>query len=160
MSPIAHRWVVLALFVLVCFGIAGLGSIATASSIGQWYAELRKPAWTPPGWIFGPVWTALYAAMAVAAWLVWVRVGWPAAKGALGLFALQLILNAGWSWLFFGLRNPGAAAIEIVVLWVSILLTLLAFWRAAPPAGWLMVPYLAWVTFATALNIAIWKLNP
>ena len=152
-------WLVLGLFLLVCFAAAGLGGVATASSLGDWYACLCKPVWTPPGWIFGPVWTVLYAAMAVAAWLVWARLGLPAATGALTLFAVQLALNVAWSWLFFGLRNPGVAAIEIVVLWISIALTLLVFRRAVPLAGWLMAPYLAWVTFAAALNVAIWRLN-
>jgi tryptophan-rich sensory protein len=158
-SPNTHQWVALAVFVLVCFGAAGLGSMATVSSLGEWYAGLQKPAWTPPPWIFGPVWTALYAGMAVAAWLVWKRLGWPAASGALGVFALQLALNVAWSWLFFGLRRPGVAAIDITLLWVGILATLLAFSRAVPLAGWLMIPYLVWVTFAAALNIAIWRLN-
>jgi tryptophan-rich sensory protein len=159
MNRDVQRWIVLVLVLLVCFGVAALGSLATTRSIGDWYAGLQKPPWNPPNWIFGPVWTALYAAMAVAAWLVWQRVGLRPASGALGLFAVQLVLNAGWSWLFFGLRNPGAAFAEIVLLWVSILLTLLAFRWISPAAGWLMVPYLGWVSFAAALNFTIWRLN-
>ena len=149
----------LGMSVLVCFAAAGVGGAFTASSVGTRYAELRKPPWNPPNWIFGPVWTALYLSMAVAAWLVWRRAGWPGAATALGLFALQLALNVAWSGLFFGLRSPGAAFVGIIGLWVSILAALVAFWRVAPAAGLLMVPYLAWVTFASALNLAIWRLN-
>jgi benzodiazapine receptor len=155
----ARSWVALGLFLLLCFGVATLGSMATARSIDDWYAAIRKPAWNPPNWLFGPVWTLLYASMAVAAWLVWMRAGWSGADRALALFALQLGLNALWSWLFFGFQNPGAALIEIGLLWASILATLVAFWRIMPAAGWVMVPYLGWVTFATALTAAIWRLN-
>jgi tryptophan-rich sensory protein len=155
----ARRWIALALVLLVCLGVGALGSLATTRSIGDWYATLRKPPWNPPNWIFAPVWTALYASMAVAAWMVWLRAGPRAAWGALGLFVVQLVLNLGWSWLFFGLRNPGAAVLEIALLWVSILVTLLAFRRISPAAGWLMVPYLGWVSFAAALNFTIWRLN-
>lgn len=149
----------LGLFVLVCFAAAGIGGAFTAGSLGSWYVELKKPSWNPPNWIFGPVWTALYLSMAVAAWLVWRRAGWSGAAAALGLFALQLALNVAWSGLFFGLRNPGAASAGIVALWASILATLIAFWRVTPGAGLLMVPYLAWVTFASVLNLTIWRLN-
>lgn len=140
-------------------GAGLLGSIFTAGSVGGWYAALSKPAWTPPSAIFGPVWSALYLLMAVAAWLVWRRGGFAAHPAALGLFAAQLALNAGWSLVFFGLRMPGAAFAEILVLWALILATLIAFRRAAPLAGWLLAPYLVWVTFASALNLAIWRLN-
>jgi benzodiazapine receptor len=150
---------VLGIFLLLCFSAAVLGSMATAQSVGGWYAELRKPPWTPPNWVFAPVWTVLYTSMAVAAWLVWLRAGWSGAAGAFTLFALQLSLNVLWSWLFFGFQNAGAAAVEVVGLWLSILASGLAFWRVAPVAGWLMVPYLGWVTFAAALNLAIWRLN-
>ena len=103
MNPI---WMLL-LFVAVCFAIAGAGAVFTSSSVGTWYPALRKPAWNPPAWIFGPVWTILYLMMAVAAWLVWLRRGVDGAAGALWLFALQLTLNALWSPLFFGLHRPG-----------------------------------------------------
>jgi benzodiazapine receptor len=159
MSPNTQRWVVLGVFLLLCFSVAAVGSMATARSVGTWYADIRKPAWSPPNWLFGPVWTLLYASMAVAAWLVWIRVGGSGAPIAFALFALQLGLNALWSWLFFGLQNPGAALIEIGLLWTSILFTLVAFGRIVPAAGWVMLPYLGWVTFAAALNAAIWRLN-
>lgn len=156
MSSAARAIAGLAVFVLVCFAAAGVGSAFTARSLDPWHAELRKPSWNPPNWLFGPVWTLLYLSMAVAAWLVWMKGG---SACALALFAAQLALNVGWSGLFFGLRSPGAAMVEIVVLWVAIVLTASAFWRVTPVAGWLMVPYLGWVTFASALNFAIWRLN-
>lgn len=126
---------------------------------GEWYAGLRKPSWNPPNWIFGPVWTVLYATMAVAAWLVWKRGGFAGQRIALSLFLMQLLLNALWSPLFFGLRNTGLAFVDIVLLWLAVLATVVAFWRTRPLTGGLLVPYLAWVTFASVLNFAIWRLN-
>lgn len=151
---------VLLSFVAICFGVAALGGWATAGSVAEWYPTLRKPTWNPPSWVFGPVWTALYLAMAIAAWLVWRRVGWRGASGALALFGVQLALNAAWSPLFFGLRNPLAGLIDIAALWLAVVATIVAFFRIAPVAGALLVPYGLWVSFATALNAAIWKLNP
>lgn len=145
--------------ILFCFAVAGTGGLITAPRIPDWYAGLVKPDWTPPDWIFGPVWTVLYVMMAVAAWLVWRQSGFAGAKTPLALFAIQLALNSLWSVLFFGFRNPGGAAIEIVLLWAAILATLLAFWRRSPWAGMLLVPYLGWVTFAGVLNITIWRMN-
>ena len=144
---------------LVCLGVGAAGGLATGRSVGTWYAELRKPAWTPPGWLFGPVWTVLYASMAVAAWLVWTKAGARAAAVPLALFAVQLALNAAWTPVFFGLRLPGPAFAVIVALWAAIVATGAAFWHVRPVAGMLMLPYLAWVTFATGLNFAIWRLN-
>ena len=134
---------------------------ATAAfvSTGGWYAELAKPAWNPPGWIFGPVWTILYAMMAVAAWRVWRRGGWAVQKVALGLFVVQWALNALWTPLFFGLHQPGWALAEILVLLVAILASMRAFWRVDRTAGLLLLPYALWVTFATALNWTIWMMN-
>lgn len=161
-------------FIGVCFATAWIGSIVTAPAIDDWYREIAKPSWTPPGWLFGPVWTALYAMMGIAAWLVWRRrpkqqpteAGVEARsespdprKIALALFAIQLALNAAWSWIFFGMKSPGWAAIEISALWVAIVCTMTEFYRVSPIAGLLFVPYLGWVTFAAALNIAIWSLN-
>jgi translocator protein len=125
----------------------------------QWYRELQKPSWNPPGYIFGPVWTLLYAFMGVAAWMVWKRSGFAGAKLALLLFIGQLILNGMWTWIFFGLHRPGLALLEILILWVTILATLISFWQKSAAAGWLLMPYLAWVSFATALTFAIWRLN-
>jgi tryptophan-rich sensory protein len=126
---------------------------------GEWYASLAKPAWTPPSAVFGPVWTALYVLMGVAAWLVWRKAGFSGAPAALGLFGAQLALNALWSYLFFGARLPGAAFAEIVVLWLVILATTIAFWRVRPAAGALLIPYLIWVGFASGLNLQLWRLN-
>jgi len=149
----------LVLCVVVCFAAAGLGGWATSTSVGTWYQTLRRPTWNPPDWLFGPVWTLLYLAMAVALWLVLQRVPWPQCRAAVGLFALQLALNVAWSALFFGLRRPDLAAAEVLLLWVAIAATMVAFARLAPAAGWLLLPYLAWVSFASALNIAVWRLN-
>jgi benzodiazapine receptor len=154
----ATRQVVgLVLSVLVCFAAAGLGSVWTAKSVGTWYQALEKPSWNPPNWLFGPVWSVLYLLMGIALWLVWRRTGLVAAP--IGIFAVQLVLNAAWSGLFFGLQNPGAAFAEIVVLWVAIVATIVAFWRITPVAGILLLPYIAWVSFAGALNFTIWRLN-
>jgi len=145
--------------IVLCFGAAGLGGLVTDPQIPAWYAQLAKPAWTPPNLLFGPVWTALYLCMAVAAWLVWRQGGLAAAKVPLGLFAVQLALNALWPLLFFGLRQPGIAAVEIVLLWAAILATVVAFWNRSRSAALLLIPYLAWVTFAVFLNYAIWRMN-
>jgi len=126
---------------------------------GAWYAELAKPAWNPPSWIFGPMWTFLYVVMGVAAWMVWLRAGWTRGRAALAVFVLQLILNFTWSWLFFGVHRMGWALVEIVVLWLTILLTAILFARRSVTAAALLVPYLMWVAFATALNAALWHLN-
>ena len=157
----SHRssTLVLLLFVAICFGVAAVGAWSTAGSVATWYPSLRKPWWNQPPWIFGPVWTALYIAMATAAWLLWRRVGWRGASGALVLFAVQLAFNAAWSPLFFGLRSPVAGLVDIVALSFAITDTLVAFFRIEPLAGVLLVPYWVWVSFATALNVAIWRLN-
>lgn len=158
MSP-AKQTVGLVVLLAVCLGAAALGSAATVPRIDDWYATLDKPSWTPPSWVFGPVWTVLYIAMAVAAWLVWRQAGLAAARWPLGLFAVQLGLNVAWSWLFFGLRSPALGLIDILLLWIAIAATLASFWRRTTAAGLLLAPYLAWVTFAAALNSAIWWLN-
>lgn len=140
----------------LCFAATGTAAFV---SIDGWYAALQKPSWNPPAWVFGPAWTVLYISMAVAAWLVWREGGWKAQGRALGLFLVQWVLNALWTPLFFGLHRPGLAFAEIVILWLAIAATLAAFWRINKVAGALLVPYLAWVTFAAALNFAIWRLN-
>lgn len=126
---------------------------------GEWYAGLRKPPWNPPNWVFGPVWTLLYSMMAVAAWMIWRRGGWRAHGWALTAFLVQLGLNAAWSWLFFGLKNPGLAFAELIVLWFAILWTWRSFHRINPWAGAMLGPYLAWVSFAGVLNGTLWRLN-
>ena len=129
-------------------------------STGGWYAGLVKPSWNPPGWLFGPVWTLLYAMMAVAAWLVWQRGGWAGQRRSLGLYVTQWVLNALWTPLFFGLHRPGLALADLAVLWAALAATAAGFWRVRAAAGWLLAPYLAWATFAAALNFAVWRLNP
>lgn len=146
----------LAGWLMLCFSAAALGAFFTP---GEWYAQLKKPAWNPPGWIFGPVWTALYTLMAVSAWLVWRRGGFTTQGRALGLFLLQLSLNALWSPLFFGLQQPALAFVDILLLWLAILGTVRIFWRVRRNAGILLLPYLAWVTFAAVLNFTLWQLN-
>ena len=135
------------------------GWIGSQYMPGAWYAALTKPAWNPPSSVFGPVWTVLYVLMAVAAWLVWRRTGFTGGGLALPLFLAQLVLNALWSYLFFGIHRPDLALLEIVVLWAAILWVTLLFWRKVPLAGVLMLPYLAWVGFAACLNFALWQLN-
>lgn len=149
----------LALSIAICAGAAGLGSMLTKPAVSGWYAALAKPAWTPPHWVFGPVWSLLYLAMAVAAWLVWRRVGFPHASSALNLFAVQLVLNVCWSAIFFGAHSPGLAFAEILLLWLAILATMVAFRPLSRAAAWLMLPCLLWVAYAAAINFAIWRLN-
>ncbi|MGB9005803.1 MAG: TspO/MBR family protein [Candidatus Aminicenantales bacterium] len=150
----------LVLSIVICQGAGFLGSLATTPSIATWYKTIAKPSFNPPNAIFGPVWIALYLLMAVALFLVWKRgVATAGVKSAMVLFFIQLILNTLWSVLFFGLHQPMWAFFEILVLWLFILLTLIAFWRIALPAGLLLIPYILWVSFASALNFAIWRLN-
>ena len=155
----ARDWFALAGFVAVCFAAAALGVWLTGNAIESWYVTLNKPAWNPPNWLFGPVWSVLYLLMAIAAWIVWRHRGWHAGRVPLVLFAVQLALNAAWSGLFFGLRSPGAGMVEIILLWGAILATLISFGRVSRGAAALMVPYLLWVSFAAVLNLAIWRLN-
>jgi len=138
------------------------GSIGAFASITapEFYASLARPPWAPPAGIFGPVWTLLYMAMGLAAWLVWRERGWSRARGALGLFVLQLACNALWSWLFFGWHRGGLAFADIVVMLVLIVATMVAFARIRRLAAWLLAPYLAWVSFAALLNYSVWQLNP
>ncbi len=149
----------LTISVLICFGAAGLGSLFTTPSVGGWYKTLSKPTWTPPNWVFGPVWSLLYLGMAIAAWLVWRSAGISGAKLPLAFFALQLAMNVSWSAIFFSAHMPSFAFAEIVLLWLVILATIVAFWPVSRAAGWLMLPYLLWVAFAAALNSSIWRLN-
>jgi tryptophan-rich sensory protein len=151
-----NQWLVLAGFIGACFAAAALGGAATAGSARDWYSMIAKPSWTPPSWIFGPVWTALYAMMAAAGWLVWRRARW---CSALVWFAAQLALNAMWSPVFFGMHRIGLALVNIVLLWWAIAGTTAAFWKVSRIAGWLLAPYWLWVSFATVLNLAIWRLN-
>lgn len=150
----------LVLWVGVCLAAGFLGSLFTRTSVETWYIELRKPAFTPPAWIFGPVWTFLYVLMGVAAWLVWRERGFAGAGTALGVFLAHLVLNAGWSALFFGLKRPGTAFAEILLLFGVVVALAVAFHRIRPAAGLLLLPYAAWVAFASFLNFRLWRLNP
>jgi tryptophan-rich sensory protein len=154
-----QEWLWLAPFVIAVAAVMAVGGAITAPAIGEWYGGLNRPAWTPPNWLFGPVWALLYVMMAVAAWLVWqtrrsLRVGLP-----ISVWVLQLALNLGWSFLFFGLRNPMLALIDIAVLLLAILASFVLFWPTSRLAGRLLAPYILWVGYAAALNYAIWRLN-
>ena len=144
---------------LACFAAGGLGSIFSGPAIGTWYAGQSKPSFNPPNWIFGPVWTTLYILMAVAAWMVWRQRMSRPVGAALWLFGVQLASNAAWSIIFFDLHRPLAAMIDLALLWVVLVVTLVAFWRLSWIAGLMMLPYLAWVSFAGVLNAAIVALN-
>ncbi len=156
MPALRPVWPGLALWLIVCFAAPALSAWARPD---EWYAALAKPAWNPPGWIFGPVWTTLYTLMAIAAWLVWRREGWRAQRRPLGWFVAQLALNALWTPLFFGLHRIDLALLDIVMLWGALVATIVAFWRVQRVAALLLLPYLCWVTFATVLTGTIWRLN-
>jgi tryptophan-rich sensory protein len=151
--------IVLLAFVIIVALASVIASSVTLPQIGDWYADLEKPWFNPPNWLFGPVWTVLYGMIAVAGWLVWRERRLEGARGALGLFGLQLGLNVLWSLIFFGLQQPGLAFMEIIALWIAVCITMVAFWRIRPLAGWLFVPYLLWVSYAAVLNGAVWLLN-
>ncbi len=148
--------VALCAWLLASYSAAATGAFF---SPGEWYASLNKPSWNPPGWVFGPVWTALYTMMAVAAWLVWRRGGFAAQRRPLAWFLVQLGLNAAWTPVFFGLQRPDLALVVIVLLWLAIVGTIRAFRPVSRPAAWLLAPYLAWVSFATVLNATLWQMN-
>jgi tryptophan-rich sensory protein len=151
--------VALAGWLALSYWVAAAGAAASAQA-GAFYGELVRPAWAPPGWLFGPVWSVLYTLMAVAAWLVWRERGWRGAAWPLGIYLAQLAANALWTWLFFAWRQGALAFAEILLLWALIAATMAAFWRVKPLAAVLLAPYLLWVTFASALAFALWRLNP
>lgn len=153
MAALRGGWRALAGLLLASAVVSALGGIVTATSVKTWYQTLVKPAFTPPNAVFAPVWTALFLTMAVAAWLAWRR------GAALLPHWVQLTLNLGWSVLFFGLRRPDLALLDLAALWLAILWAMIVFWRATAVAGALMLPYLAWVSFAAALNLEVWRLN-
>ncbi len=152
-----NKWFVLAGFIILCLGVGVVSGVMTAGAMVDWYPSLNKPSFNPPSWVFAPAWTILYIMMAVAAWRVWLA--GPTSKPALNLFFIQLVLNFLWSVFFFGLHSPALALIDIIAMWIMIALTMRAFFKVARPAGWLLVPYLAWVSFAGVLNASIWWLN-
>ena len=149
----------LAGWLLASFAAAGMGGLASVNAAG-FYGDLVRPPWAPPAWLFGPVWSVLFLLMGVAAWLVWRDHGFRGAGAALKLYLAQLLANALWSWLFFAWRQGAFAFAEITVLWLLIAATIFSFWRLHRLAALLLVPYLAWVSFAAALNFVLWRLNP
>ena len=153
------KWMSWIVFVAICFAAAAAGGWFTNSSVKTWYPGLLKPAGTPPSWVFGPVWTFLYLLMGTAAWLVWQQRLVLNIRLPLVLFFGQLVLNAAWSYIFFGLRRPGLALVEICILLLAIILTTLSFAGHSRYASWLMLPYLVWVAYATYLNLGFWRLN-
>ena len=161
MAPLTTQKQILGLlaWLIVSFIAAAIGGAASFQA-GAFYAQLLRPDWAPPATIFGPVWTVLYVLMGISAWLVWRVGGFRAAKFALTLFLVQLAFNALWSWLFFDWHRGALAFADILLLWALIVATLVFFWRIRPLAGALLVPYLLWVSFATALNYAVWQHNP
>lgn len=151
--PLHHQVAFGAVLLLLTFAAPAIGFKWPP---GEWYAAINKPSWNPPGWIFGPVWSALYLMMATAAWLVWNRQGW---RKPMNAWFVQLVLNAAWTPIFFGAQRIDIACSCIIALWFAILVTILYFWRVSKVAAWLMVPYLGWVSFATVLNATLWALN-
>lgn len=143
-------------WLLLAYIAAAIGAVASINA-AEFYESLQQPAWAPPTWLFGPMWTTLYGLMGLAAWLAWRE---PGAKPALRVFIIQLALNALWSWLFFVWQLGAIAFISVIVLWVLILITLVMFWRLNKVAGALLLPYLAWVSLASALTWSVWQLNP
>ncbi|MGI5836533.1 MAG: TspO/MBR family protein [Chloroflexota bacterium] len=160
MSTRTRNWLSLAIAVAVPMVAGGLGSLPTYQAVRTWYPKVRKPSWTPPSWVFGPVWATLYTLMGTASWLVWQE-GWdrPKVRSAEALFGAQLLLNALWTPIFFGQRAFGAALAILVVLWGLIVATMVGFYRIRPLAGLLLAPYLLWVSYASTLNTGVWWLN-
>jgi tryptophan-rich sensory protein len=146
-------------FVALCLAISAIGGWVTAGSVGTWYRTLEKPDFSPPDWVFAPVWILLYLMIALAGWRVWRRVGLAGARGGMVAYSAQLALNLAWSFLFFGGRKIGIALAEIALLLVAIGVNAVLFWRTDRLAGWLLVPYASWVAFASVLNFALWRLN-
>jgi tryptophan-rich sensory protein len=141
-----------------CEAAGAVGSVFTGASLPTWYRKLKKPSFQPPGWVFGPVWTILYALMGTAASIIESKKK-PDNRPSLLAFCAQLLLNVLWTYLFFGRRSPLAGCIELIALWAAIALTIALFWKLSKPAALLLAPYLLWVTFAAALNLSIWRLN-
>jgi tryptophan-rich sensory protein len=152
-----NKWVKLIASILICQIAGVIGSVFTTLSITTWYADLQKPGFSPPNWVFGPVWITLYTLMGISLYLVWNKK--KNIKIPLTLFFIQLILNSIWSIIFFGLQNPFYALIEIIILWIMILLTIISFYKVSKKAGLLLLPYIIWVSVATILNYYIWILN-
>ena len=149
----------LMVWLALSFLVAVVGALASVEA-GEFYAQLNQPSWAPPAWVFGPVWSTLYVLMAIAAWRVWKKEGFWSARIILIIYVLQLIVNAFWSWLFFVGHDGWLALVDVVLLWVLVLAVLIGFWRRDRLAGLLILPYFAWVSFATVLTYTMWRLNP
>ncbi|MEO8316158.1 MAG: TspO/MBR family protein [Pseudomonadota bacterium] len=156
--PISRQLIGLAAWLTVSFAAGLIGAIASVDA-GTFYGQLTRPVWAPPAWLFAPVWSLLYVLMGIAAWLVWRSHGFKASRTALLLFIVQLAANALWTWLFFAWHQGGLAFAEILGLWCLIVATIVLFWRRSALAGVLLLPYLAWVTFASALALSLWRHN-
>lgn len=155
-----NTYLKLVISIVVCLAVGGTGSFFTISEITNWYSTINKPTFNPPNYLFGPVWTTLYIFMAIAFWLIWKSDAQNnLKKKAMLLFGIQLVLNFFWSIIFFNFHQLGFASIEIVLMWIFILLTILAFYPISKTAAYLLVPYLCWVSFATVLSFSIWHLN-
>lgn len=154
-----RRWLPLMSWLAVCYGVSAVGAAVTMYAVETWYQGLVKPALSPPDWVFGPVWTVLYGLMALAVWLVWTSEDSVTRRRAIVWFCAQLAANLMWSFVFFGAQRPELGVMDIMVLWALIVATMVFFFKVNRTAGWLMVPYLAWVTFAGYLNWAIWVMN-
>ena len=158
-APRGRKAVGLIGWLVVTAAAGALGAIASIDA-ARFYGELAQPAWAPPAWLFGPVWTVLYAMMAVAAWTVWKVRGWQGAAASLGLYLAQLVANALWTWLFFAWHQGAWALVDIALLWALVALTAWRFSHVRPAAGALLLPYLAWLGFAAMLNFTLWQMNP
>jgi tryptophan-rich sensory protein len=156
-----NKYVKILIFVVTCIGVGYLSGMVTRNAVTTWFPTLVKPSFNPPGWVFAPVWSALYIMMGIAAGLVWSRIDYDkeAVRKALLFFVIQLVLNALWSLLFFGLKNPLLALSEIILLWLMIYETYVKFGKIDKIAGYLFIPYILWVSFASVLNASIWWLN-
>jgi len=147
--------------ILFCLALGSLGSLVTITGPGSWYASLAKPFFTPPGWVFAPVWITLFILMGIALCLVWESgTQHREVRFALGVFGIQFVLNVLWSFLFFGIRSPALGLVDVILLWVMIAATIVLFYRVRKSAAWFLIPYIAWVSIAAALNGAIYFLNP
>lgn len=151
--------IALIICILIPLLTGGIAGFVTSSNIESWFTYLEKPAFNPPNWLFGPVWTTLYILMGISLFMIWKEPATPQRKSALRLFFLQLFLNFAWSFIFFYFHQPGFAFLEIIVLWIAILLMIVSFYRLNRSAAFLQLPYLGWVTFASVLNVSIWYLN-
>ena len=154
-----QNWPSLVVFIFICLAVSAIGGWITSTSVGNWYQTLKKPAFNPPDWLFGPVWTVLYLFIAIAGWRVWCKKDDPRRSTALSAYTVQLGLNLAWSFVFFGLKNLGLAFFEICLLAISIAVTMVLFWRIDRIAGGLFLPYLLWVSYAALLNFAIWSMK-